>query len=488
MSDKGGHIMKTRYFCAAYVLLALLYFAGCSQSDSNTPEKQAQPSLAGVKLTLAVAGDPELASAIIRLQGEWNSQTGAELQVLQIAEKELGESETLSADAVICAPRFIVPFAEKNLIVPVPASMQKTAEWADIFDLPRQQEVCWGKEIMAVPFGSPVFVVYYRNDLFEKLNRKPPQTWTEYFELANALAEMKKSTPDAPWFGTMEPLGKGWAGLVLLARAASYAKHRDNYSTLFNIKTMAPLLAGPPLVRALEELVAAAKLGSADALKSDPVAVREAFWQGKCGMTISWPSAADRQLAEKITNVDGTSISAGFIAMPGSNKVFNINNQKWEARSEDENPGVPFAGIAGRVGMVSKRSTQQEAAFKLLLWLSGGQNGPQICPYSPATTIFRRSQLKQPMPWVEKAVAPAAAAKYAELTEKTMHREQCLDLRIPGREDYLATLDDAVQSAVRGDVSPADALSKTAERWREITEKLGVEKQRAAYLHSLGLE
>ena len=49
------------------------------------------------------------------------------------------------------------------------------------------------------------------------------------------------------------------------------------------MKTMDPLVAGPPMLRALEELVAAAKLAPADAIKSDPDSVREAFWQGKCG-------------------------------------------------------------------------------------------------------------------------------------------------------------------------------------------------------------
>ena len=115
----------------------------------------------------------------------------------------------------------------------------------------------------------------------EKLNRKPPQTWAEYQELAKLLSGMKQSTAESPWFGTAEPLGPGWAGLVLLARAAPYAKHRDNYSTLFNIKTMEPLLTGPPMVRALEELVAAAKLGPPEALQSDPAAIRAGLLAGK---------------------------------------------------------------------------------------------------------------------------------------------------------------------------------------------------------------
>ena len=124
----------------------------------------------------------------------------------------------------------------------------------------------------------------------------------------------------------------------------------------------------------------------------------------------------------------------------------------------------------------------------MLVWLSGEQNSPQISPSSPATTLFRRSHLKQPMLWVEKAVPPAAAAKYAESAADTLHNEQWLAFSLPGREEYLAALDEAVQSAVRGEVSPADALLKAAKQWREITEKRGVDRQRTAYLRSLGLE
>lgn len=483
-----GYRKKMRSIQIVVIAFLLMSLAGCPSSTSNSTKPAEKLPLSGVKLKLVVAGDPELAAAVTRLQGEWNAQTGAEVQVMQIAEKDLAESKSIPADAVLCDPRFIGHFAEQKKIVPVPMSMQKTSQWADIFDLLRQQEVAWGGEVVAVSFGSPVFVIYYRADLLEQLNRKAPQTWAEYQELAKLMAGMKQSTPESPWFGTVEPLGPGWAGVVLLARAAPYAKHRDNYSTLFNIKTMEPLLAGPPMIRALEELIDAAKLGPPDVLQYDPAAVRAAFWQGKCGMAISWPSAADRLPTEKSDTGAQSQIPVGFLAMPGSNKVFNINNQAWETRSEDENSRVPFLSLTGRVGVVSKESSRQDAAFQLLLWLSGEQNSPQISTASQATTLFRHSHLRQPGLWVEKAVSSAAAAKYAELTAETLHSEQWLALSIPGREEYLAALDEAVQSAVRGEISPTDALLKAAKRWQEITEKRGVDVQRTAYLQSLGLE
>jgi multiple sugar transport system substrate-binding protein len=485
----GRWVMVGHLIALAAAVLSLCV-AGCSTSTSNSSDAAKKLPLSGITLKIAVAGDPEMGAAIGRLQGEWNLQTGGEFQVLEIAEKDLGEwvSRDFPADAVICDPRFISIFGEQEKIASVPAWLQNSAEWADVFDLLRNQGVGWGGRAMAVPFGSPVFVVYYRADLVEKLNRRLPQTWGEYQELARLLASMKQPNPESPWSGTAEPLGPGWAGLTLLARAAPYAKHRDNYSTLFNIKTMEPLLTGPPMVRALEELAAAAKLGPPEALESDPAGVRAAFWQGRCGMAITWPTASDRNAGERAAAAGQPQVAVGFFDLPGSKKVYNINNQEWETRLDDEDTRVPLLNLRGRVGMVGKECGQQEAAFKLLAWLSGEQNSRQISAASPAATLYRHSQLKQPMVWVEKPVSPAAAAKYADLTSKTFRDEQWLGCNIPGREEYLAALDEAVRSVVRQGVSPADALEKAAASWREITEKRGVERQRSAYLHSLGLE
>ena len=143
---------------------------------------------------------------------------------------------------------------------------------------------------MAVPLGSPVLTCCYRADLLAKLGRQPPQTWRNTRNWPNCSAGRKR--PPAVWYGAIEPLGPGWAGLTLLARAAPYAKHRDNFSALFDIKTMEPLVAGPPMVQGLEELVAAAKLGPADSLQYDPAAVRAELYRGHCGLAVCWPTAA----------------------------------------------------------------------------------------------------------------------------------------------------------------------------------------------------
>jgi multiple sugar transport system substrate-binding protein len=480
--------------------------AGCPKPQSNSKGGAARLPLEGIKLRLVVAGDPELADAAARLRGEWISQTGSEFQVDSMTEQDLADAGSLAADAVVCPSYQLGTLAQRKQIVPLPkkAASDESRNWSGIFELLRLREAAWGADIEGVPFGSPVFTCYYRADLLKKVGRKPPQTWSAYQEVAELLADRKNLGQSAPsaeasWSGTMEPLGPGWAGLMLLARAAPYAKHRSNYSTLFNIATMEPLVAGPPMVRALQELVAAAKLGPPEQLQADPAAVRAAFWQGHCGMAISWPSAASGYLgsAARTGKVGGLPIRTeksedilvGFVELPGSQQVFDVGNRTWSNRSEDEDVHVPLLAVAGRIGAVAGTSAQPEAALQLLLWLSGDEISPQVSAASPATTLFRQSQVKSPQPWVEPQMPAAAAAQYAVATQQTfLHQQWLFAPRIPGRAEYLNALDEAVQRAVRGEQSPLEALHEAATRWEKITERLGVPQQRAAYLRSLGLE
>jgi multiple sugar transport system substrate-binding protein len=466
-----------------FPLLALL--AGCPGADSGPKPQPGQRALAGVRLRLAVVDDPALAAAVERLGGEWNAQTGATLETVQKAEAQIAGAETLPADAVLCPSHLMGPLAERKLLAAVPPGVIHDPQWTGLFELLRLHETVWGKDApMAIPFGTPLFCCYYRADLLERIGRRPPETWAEYEELAELLAKHRPSSA-AAWCGTIEPLRPGWGGLLLLARAAPEAKHRDNYSTLFDLETMEPMVASPPFVEALERLAGAAKVGPADPLGCDPAAARAAFWMGQCGMAISWPTAADVKLPAKID----PAIRVGFVELPGSSRVFDVANQDWVTRTDEQDPHVSLLGVSGRLGVVSAKSPHVDAAFELLVWLADAGRSPPLSTASPATTLFCKADLKSPEAWVEKPVSLKAAGSYGATVAAALGREQWLGaLCLPGRAEYLAALDAAVAAAVRGRKSPADALGEAAVEWRRITARLGLDRQRTAYRHSLGLE
>ena len=90
----------------------------------------------------------------------------------------------------------------------------------------------------------------YRADLFEKQGLQPPSTWTEFDDVVRRLtrSELGEWAPPGgqPWSAVVQPIGEGWGGRVLLARAAAYASHPSQFSTLFDYTTMEPLITGPP--------------------------------------------------------------------------------------------------------------------------------------------------------------------------------------------------------------------------------------------------
>lgn len=471
--------------CASLLIL----LSGCSSNDS-TPQAEPGKQLAGVKLRLVVVDDPAIAAAVRGLKDEWNAETAGEVEVVECKQNELADAASLPGDAVICPAHLLAALAEAKRLASVPHSIAQNADphsaWLKCFSLLRNQEAAWGGEDYGVPLGSPVFCCYLRADLLEKLGRRPPETWQQYIELARSLRETGEKS--GVKYGTIEPLGRGWAGQVLLARAAAYAKERDKYTTLFDDKSFEPMIAGPPFVRALTELVEAAKLGPPEQLEFDPAAVRAEFWKGTTAMAISWPSASVS--GSRHPAADGSrSVPATFGELPGAMEVYSVSSGTWTRRGEDAGRRVPLLGVAGRVGVVRAESEHVDAAFQLLLWLSDPQWSAQVFAGSPATTLFRSDQIAAAKSWVESSVTAPATQQYAKQTAVTLSRGQFLaSLRLPGRAEYLAALDDAVQAAVRGQQTPTGALTKAADKWREISKRLGMNAQKAAYMHSLGLE
>ncbi|MBN2217067.1 MAG: extracellular solute-binding protein [Pirellulales bacterium] len=486
-----GSICRPAAALAGLALLTSL-LVGCPRRQAVDENAAGRLPLEGVKLRLLVVDDPAMAAAIGKVRGEWHSQTGATLEVAQTTEEELLAAEKPAADAAICASYLLGELAQRRRLAEIPAALRAEGreEWADIFELARAHEVAWGSKTLAVPFGSPVLVCYYRADMLAALGKSPPETWADYQELAAQLADRDRLGPLAPpseaaWSGTMEPLGPGWGGLVLLARASSGVEHPSNYSTWFDIETMAPLIDGPPVIRALVQLVETAKHGASDQLEADPEKVREAFWQGKCGMALTWPTAAAPSGVETSTTERP---AAGVAELPGSREHFDVDHGRWEKRDRRENAHVPLLATSGRIGVVFC-DAPMPAAAELLTWLSALQSDPPPAARSPWTTLFRKSQMARPADWVEPAMSPATAADYARQTKASFESERwTFALRIPGRRRYLAALDEAVAAAVRGEKAPAAALAEAAGKWRAITRELGPEQQRAAYLRSIELE
>lgn len=487
------------------LLVAAILGSSCGCPTANQgPSPPSKPSKPAVPVRLIVVDDMQLADAVDR---EWRARAEGEIRIRRMTTDEIlkDSGRPLPADAIIYPSGLIAELATRDLIAPIGDEVVNDSNVdrddtdrprfarRDIFELIRQRDIVWGEQIYAVPLGSPTFVLFYRQDLFDHFGEGPPASWSEYQRLALLLSVRENlgelSPPEGtPWYGVVEPLGPGWAGQTLLARAGGYARHRNYLSTLFDLYTMEPLISTPPFVRALEELVAAARLGPAEAVGYSPSDVRRELLAGHCAMAITWPSRAKSDTAA-VESETREPVSIGVVELPASGEVYEQGDAEWQKRENPEAGYVTLTGIAGRLGSVTKSSRRPQAALDLLLRLSSTDWSIAISPQSPATTLYRTSQMQSAESWIDEGFEPAIAIEYAEVVRRADRRPLHLSSpRIPGRARYLAALDEAVQAAIQGDQTPAECLAAAAKRWQSITEELGVESQKAAYWRSLGME
>jgi ABC-type glycerol-3-phosphate transport system substrate-binding protein len=438
-------------------------------------------------LRLLVVDDPEFGQAIAR---EWQAEWEQAVEVKNVAVSDLAKASRLPGDVIVFPSGLIGLLVERKLIVPLDEEPLAQPEFdrRDIFDQIRLREMTWGNRTVAVPLGSPQLLLAYRADIFEKLAIAPPADWTEYQAAVEKLADRTAlgdlaPSEDQPWRATVEPLADGWAGQLLLARAAAYAAHRDQVSPLFRFDSGEPLIGQPPYTRALRELAAAARAGGfADARLTPAEAVAEVR-AGRAAMALGWlapePGATADPAAASTRDVK-------FALLPGAKMSYNLATKKWDKIESDQPIRVPTLALAGRFAAVSSNSSGTKRSERFVAWLAGKSASGRIGPQSRMTTLFRKSHVAQADRWTGGA-SQAESRSYAETLQAALALPHVFPgLRLPGRDEYLATLDEAVQKAVTEETPPAELLADAAKRWTEITASLGVEKQKKSNLRSLG--
>jgi multiple sugar transport system substrate-binding protein len=239
------------------------------------------------------------------------------------------------------------------------------------------------------------------------------------------------------------------------------------------------LIAGPPFVKALEEMAKTARLNSDGATELTPQQSVALVLSGKAAMAIGF---LDRRTKGSPMN------SIGIAELPGSDSAYHLGHAAWERRRSGEANQVTLRGIGGRVGSVVRGSEEAENAFMLLAWLSSKQTSQEIMSADVDFAPFRFSQLANSAAWISASLNPVEVNEYVKTFTAVLSRKEVLWVpRIPGANDYLAALDDAVRLAMTGEKTTQQALDSAAEQWRQITARYGVQQQLEAYRHSLKL-
>jgi hypothetical protein len=148
---------------------------------------------------------------------------------------------------------------------------------------------------------------------------------------------------------------------------------------------------------------------------------------------------------------------------------------------------LPILGHNDRLIAVTTSSRNAASAFNLIGWLAQQDTSTQFARLDRGVLPVRVS-LASAAAWYDPTLAASQRSELSKTLVAQLSGEKCLIVpRIPGIDEYLAALDDAVNAAVVDKVPAADALQKASAKWEQITDTRGRDTQREAYQKHLGI-
>ncbi|TWT36257.1 hypothetical protein KOR34_11610 [Posidoniimonas corsicana] len=373
------------------------------------------------------------------LAGEWRELSGGGFEIVEPA----ADGAAAETDLLIFSPVQLGELCEEGALRPVRDSTLASDALAfdDFYPAVRDQLLRYGGRTMALPIGCVTPVVATTSE--------EPVQWDAVGYFPFVTRESPSGMPRPAW--------------QLLARAAPLAVDDLRESVLFNPETMAPAIESPPFVAALAQLVDAAQL------KAGPTtaALRTPFRDGVLS--------------------DEPAVWTHAQTPPGAPRRYDAVRSDWVSVSGPPRR-VSLVGVDGRLIGVTAGSRNAAAAFRLAAWLAGKSNARQLSVAGPHVANVRRSLSRSSDNWL--GIGGAGLGREVALAaDQSWQSEHQLPVpRLIEAERYLAVLDEAVKQAAGGSASPEDALRRASERWDELTDEVGRERQRRCYLRHLGLD
>jgi multiple sugar transport system substrate-binding protein len=497
-----GSLLGKKSFALACLLALLATVDGvdgwCAAAEPYSHEAMAAKNYRGVTLNVLTLATPVLGEPVVLHAREFEKLTGARINITRVPFPEFYQETLLGLrqnkyDALTFGSMWIADVV--RFLEPIPPAILKSAEYRDV--LPHYKRIAsWGETAYMVPIDGDRHYLQYRRDLLENPDYKAefrkktgrelgvPATWPELQEIARFFQGRK--LPDGKVISGLAEVTVSDAllGNYFIKRAAPYAKHPAvKGGFYFDLATMEPLINTPGWVEALKDFVAAQDLYPKGGQTMSFFDTIETFGRGNVVFTDSWddPFIEAMEPGSPLHNKVAAALS------PGSRKVWNRKTGKW-----DDFPNVNYVPyiVYGWSSGVAKSSPHKDAAFDFLGFYANRKNHQADLHVGRfGMNPFRGTDL-DPREWIERAGwDPAVAHSYVNtLQAQSKSRNRVLDLRVIRGQEYVQLLSVGVYRAITGRDTPQAALDGVAERWRELTRRIGVDKQREAYRHVVRFE
>ena len=274
-----------------------------------------------------------------------------------------------------------------------------------------------------------------------------PDTYEQWYQLAEFFTRDPKGTGVPELYGAMGYRARGWGWRWWLQQF--YAKGGMPFDD-----TMKPLIAGKEGVEALKDYIALTKFMPKDILGWATPQAYPFFAGGNAFSIMTYPSiaiAAEHPEKSKIAGKNRYCLVPGYVV-----------NGKLVRRS--------LQGF-GNLLYVSNYSKHPEAAYWLAQYLTSKEVSARLV--SGPNSVwdpYMKSHLTDPR---------VIKARTKEMLEVHLKNAQVTApmILIQGAVEYNDVLDQNVQEALLGKLTPEDALNRTAAAWEKITNQLGRKQQ-----------
>lgn len=403
----------------------------------------------------------------------WEKLTGIKVKVVEVATAEMFtkimqdyRSGAGAYDALNVIPAWMPDLANAGALEPLDDYVAKYGyadELQKIAPTYRDNQMKVGDKIFGFPDDGDVFLMYYRKDIFgdpkiqEEFKAKTghdlavPKTWAEFDEVGQFLTDKLAPNTYGAAFFRQPPY----------TMFMFQERFRNEGGKFFDADTMKATINSDIGVKVLTDMRNENKFMPPGVEQFGFVENLAAFLQGQTAMTISWPPygrwAAGYGTDQEVLSWVPKSTIAGKVgyALP---------------------PGGHPELAAGFALSVASKSKNKDAAYLFIQWLNSEDISMQRVqlPYA-LRDPFRDSHFTSPE---YLAKWPDAKDYLAALGEGA--KTGLLDLSLLQTDKYEEVLRQMISKLWAGEDPKAIADAAAAE-WDAITDKIGVDKQKAVY-------
>jgi multiple sugar transport system substrate-binding protein len=455
--------MTIRKVATGLAALAALAMSGSALAQSAAERAvEAAKQYAGAQITIVWEAGLQSLDPLNFSGPKWKELTGIDVTVIEVPTAEMftkilqeHRAGTGAYDALNVIPAWMADLARAGALEPLDAYVDKYGyrdELQEIAPVYRDNQMKVGDTIYGFPDDGDVFVFYYRKDILEENGFAPPKTWAEFAEIGQKLTD--KYAPDM--------YGSAFFRDAPYAQFMFQERFRVEGGRFFDPETMKATVNSEVGVKVFTEMRAENKFMPPGVETWGFVENLTAFLAGDTAMTISWPpygrwAAGYGTDQEALSWVPKSTIAGkvGYALPPGGHPQL----------------------AAGFSLAVSASSKNKEAAYLFIQWLNSKDVSLERVqlPYA-LRDPFRDSHFTSEE---YKSRWPEAPEYLAALQEGAV--SGLLDLSLLQTDAYEEALRQGISRLWAGE-DPQAILDDVAAQWDAVTERIGVDKQKEAYL------